>query len=101
MVERRVRVRVLVERAGVGGGMAGWEVSVSCLVWWEVGAGSRMERVVMMVLVRSVRTGFSGGFMVPGSCDLKPDSLVIGLSMGGYMVETMVIQDVELDSRGG
>lgn len=37
MVERRVRVRVSVERAGVGGGemgrvKEGWEISVWCLV---------------------------------------------------------------------
>lgn len=55
----------------------------------------------MMVLVPSIRAGVCGGFMVPGSRDLKPDSLVMGLSMGRYMVETMVIQDVELGSRAG
>ena len=106
MVVRRVRVMVWVERIGVGGCemlvvKGEWEVFVWCLVRWRVDAGSRMERVVMMVLVPSIGTGVCGGFMVPGSRDLKPDGLVMGLSMGRYMVETIVIQDVKFVSCAG
>lgn len=104
MVVRRVRVMVLVERIGIGGGgeMLGVEWVpggfVWCLVRWRGDAGERIERVVMMVLIPSIGTGVCGGFIVPGSCDLKPDGLDMGLPMGRYMVETMVIQDVEFVS---
>ena len=106
MVERRVRVMVLVERVGVGEGggemlRVGWEVVVGVLVSRVVGDGERMEKVVMMVRVPSIGMGPGGGFAVLGSCGLALDDLVTGISMGRYMVETMVIQDVEFVSRAG
>ena len=104
MVERRVRVRV--EMVGVGGGggktlRVGWEVVVRIFLKGAVDAGSRMERVVMMVRVPSIGVGLGGGFAVLGSCDLELDEPVMGLSMGRYMVETRVIQDVEFVSSAG
>ena len=63
-VVRRVRVRVSVERVGGEGGRGGmgrlkvgWELVVGVLVIGPVDAGSRMEKVVMMVRVPSVGTG--------------------------------------------
>ncbi len=98
MVERRVRVRV--EMVGDGGGGGGGKM-LRVLESGVGDAGSRMERVVMMVRVPSIGMGPGGGFAVLGSCDLEPDDLVMGVSMGRYMVETMVIQDVEFVSRAG
>ena len=61
---RGVRVRVRVERAGGeggGGGMGrvrvGWELVMGVLMMGPVDAGSRMERVVMMVRVPSIGIG--------------------------------------------
>ena len=106
MVVRKVRVRVSVERVGVrkaGGkmGRVGWEVVVRASERGIVETGSRMERVVIMVRVPSFGMGPGGGFAVLVFCDLEPDELVMGVSMGRYMVETMVIQDVEFVSSVG
>ncbi len=101
MVERRVRVRVEMVGVGEGGGemlRVGWEVIVRGLASGAVNAGSRMERVVMMVGVLSVGMGAGGASVVLGSCDLEPDEPVMRLSMGRYMVETVAIQDVEFVS---
>ena len=62
MVVRRVRVMVLVERVGGGvremlGVKLGWKISVWCLVEGRVDAGSRIERLVIMVRVPSTGTG--------------------------------------------
>ena len=39
--------------------------------------------------------------MVPGSRNVKSDNLVMELPMGRYMVETMVIRDIEFVSCAG
>ena len=106
MVVRKVRVRVSVERVGVGEGggkmgRVGWEVVVRDLESGSVDAGSRMESVVIMVRVPSIGMGPGGGFAVLVFCDLEPDELVMGVSMGRYIVETTVIQDEAFVSRAG
>ena len=87
MVVRRMRVSV--ERTGVGGSgggremlRMGWEVVERVLDRVVVGTGSRMERVVMMVRVPSIGMGPGGGIAVLVFCDSEPDDLDKGVSMG-------------------
>lgn len=83
-------------------GRVRWEVGVRDLESRVRDAGSRMERVVMMVRVPSIGMGPGGrGCAVLVFCNLELDELVMGVLMGRYMVETMVIQDVEFVSSAG